>query len=224
MHDDDIESRLRAAMQEATRPVTGTAIDQEEIHRTVARRRQLRRYGLAGLSGLAAAAALAAVVLIDPTGGEKVEIVPPADDSDTTITLGETTTSTTPTTSTTTSTTSTTEATLPEFPETVTPYFGTTTWGVYLLAGRLDPESSEVQVATQALIDAGYHPAGEGYAFMEPLLCDEGAPEALGHDRNDDKVSVYFENQQQANQAEAAFEARGTSVLAVVEVDHVCEE
>lgn len=219
MHDDDIESRLRAAMQEATRPVTGTAIDQEEIHRTVARRQQLRKYGLAGLGGLAAAAALAAVVLIDPTGGEKVQTIRPAGESDTSVTLAPTTSTTT------TESTSTTAAGLPEFPEQFGPlYFGTTTWGVYLLAGPLEPDAPEVEALIQPLVDAGYMPAGEGFAFMQPLSCDQGAPEALERDGMDNHVSVHFETEEQADQARAAFEARGTSVLGVVEVYHRCQE
>ena len=83
-------------------------------------------------------------------------------------------------------------------------------------AGQYD--APELQAADAARGEAGY---GSGGGFGQ-LACDRGAPEALGRDGTSIAASVYFRTQAQAQQARAAFEARGHSVVGVVHVRTYC--
>jgi hypothetical protein len=226
MHD-DIESRLRAAMEEAAQPVTGTGIDQEEVHTIVARRRRNRRLGFGGAGVALAAAALAGIVLL-PSGDDGAETIRPAETSVPDPTTPSTSTTTSPTT---------TVAALPEFPpmdESLSTE--TTTWALYLAVvtgdeASFDYNAPELNEAGEAKVDAGYQGhliEGEdgGPPYGWGLSCDVGAAEALGvpADTYAVAVGIYFDTEALANEAKAAFEARGTTIEGIAQVETECLE
>ena len=132
----------------------------------------------------------------------------------TSTTAAPTTTSTTTTSTTIPPTTSTTEA-LPEFPpgrESLE--HGGEAW-VVILAAATDP--NDPQLASGAL-DA--EAAGYTTGVTD---CDFGVVEALGlpEDEHYYSVSVYLENEADANQAREAFEARGLDAT-VAQVQTFC--
>jgi hypothetical protein len=91
-------------------------------------------------------------------------------------------------------------------------------WAVFLAIvdpGRYD--APELTAASAAATDAGYGGAG-----AHDLACDLGAPEALGRDSTSVAAAVYFGTQADATEAEAAFEARGHQVVAVVSITMGC--
>lgn len=126
-----------------------------------------------------------------------------------TTTSAPTTTTTTPTTS----TASTTTTTLPSFPpDTEELTHGGTVWAV-ILAGADELDDPVLEGAVEVAADAGY--------TAYPTDCDVGAPEALGLDDSAATVSVYFATEAAAEEARAAFEARGIGVT-VAEVQTYC--
>ena len=146
-------------------------------------------------------------------GGTSVDttVAPPAEESTTTIPVTSTSTFTTSTSSTTSSSTtstttppqtSTTEA-LPEFPpgrESLE--HGGDAWVVILAAST----SSEDPLLASAALDA------EAAGYLTGVTdCDVGVVQALGlsEDEHYYSVSVYLENETDANQARDAFVARG---------------
>lgn len=89
---------------------------------------------------------------------------------------------------------------------------GADTWAV-VLAGSETPDAPALAEAILAAEEAGYA-AG-------PTDCDEGAPEALGQPGENLTVSVYLENEADAQAALLAFEARGVSGV-VTQVKTFC--
>jgi hypothetical protein len=81
-----------------------------------------------------------------------------------------------------------------------------------------DSQSPALLAADAARAEVGYT-SGAGFGS---LSCDQGAAEALGADPASLTSSLYFETEAQANQAQAAFEARGYEVVGVVHVTTYC--
>ncbi|HEV7758950.1 MAG TPA: hypothetical protein VGO78_08170 [Acidimicrobiales bacterium] len=237
LDDAELETQLRETLHRAAAPVHGEGVFKEAIRNEVARRQNARQRTrwtgrLALAAAVAAAAAVSLFVLTRPDQ-DRVDIdnsvvtqptVPPttaAPDPSTTETPS-TTPSTTPTT-TPSSTASPTPPALPEFPPEAPLEHGKSTWGLYLVVlpqGQASVDSAEFQAAQQAARDAGYSQA-EGYSGIG---CDEGAAEALGLDPNADLIApaVYFASEAQADQARAAFEARGQHVAGIAHVTPYC--
>lgn len=102
---------------------------------------------------------------------------------------------------------------LPGFPEQRTDLsHGGATWAV-VLAGAETAEDPAIVAAEQAPVDAGYE---VGWTD-----CDEGAAEALGMPGGTITLSVYFENEEDAEMAATAFAARGVDGV-VAEVRTYC--
>lgn len=102
---------------------------------------------------------------------------------------------------------------LPEFPPERTDLaHGGPTWAV-VLAGGSTPEDPAIVAAEAAAQDAGYTSAWTD--------CDEGAAEALGMSGGTITLSVYFETEEDAEAAAAAFAARGIDGV-VAEVRTFC--
>ncbi len=102
---------------------------------------------------------------------------------------------------------------LPAFPDQRTELsHGGTTWAV-VLAGAETAEDPAMIAAEQAAVDAGYE---TGWTD-----CDEGAAEALGMPAGTITLSVYFETEEDAALAAAAFAARGVDGV-VAEVRTFC--
>ena len=134
--------------------------------------------------------------------------------STTEVTAVQPTTSTTVETSTTTTTTAPLPTTtLPAFPpERASLAHGADTW-VVVLAGSDTPDDPVLADAILAAEEAGYTTGATD--------CDDGAPEALGQPDGNSTVSVYLENEADANAALLAFEARGVSGV-VAQVQTFC--
>lgn len=235
LDDAELETQLRDALHRAAEPVHGEGIFKETIRNEAARRQSARRKarwtGRIVLAAAAAAVVVGAVVVLAGPDGDRVGTdggpvatepeVPTTEVERPDTTEAPGTSSTTPTTEAEpvqTTTTSTTPP-LPEFPPAFTAVLhGQQYWGVYLAAapeGQVDDPA--FQAALQAMGDAGY--SADGYTG---LACDEGAAEALGQDPSSWVVVAYFEAQADAEQARAAFEARGQQVLGVVHVRTYC--
>jgi len=152
-------------------------------------------------------------VATEPDVPTTVEPDPTEPRTDTSDVPASSTTSTAP------STTTSTTPPLPEFPpEFAGMAHGQPAWGLYLAIAPPDQwESPEIEAASAAAEAAGYGPAGGG-----DINCDNGATEALGVEQNSVASAVYFETEALANQAKAAFEARGTEVVGVVYVTTYC--
>jgi cytoskeletal protein RodZ len=220
LDDAELEAQLRETLHRAAAPVHGEGVFKEAIRNEVARRqtaRQRTRWTgrLALAAAVVAAAAVSLFVLIRPDQ-DRVDI----DNSVVTQpTLPSTTAapdpSTTETPSTSPSTTPSTTPALPEFPPQFTGIaHRQPAWGLYLAVvppGQY--EAPELAAASAAAENAGYGPIGGG-----DINCDEGAYETLGKEQNSVAAAVYFETEAQANQAKAAFEARGTQVVGVAHV------
>jgi hypothetical protein len=113
----------------------------------------------------------------------------------------------------------TTPAALPAFPPETTLTHGGTAWGVYLAVVSTDDPVND-PVLTEAGRVAGE--AGYGPTRASDLGCDQGAPEALGAEPHAMAVAVYVDTQGRAEQARAAFEARGDNVRGVAHVTTYC--
>lgn len=223
--DAELELQLRAGFDRATAPVHGAGVREDEVRDIAARRRRTRnarRYALAGVA--TAAAAIALVVLVRPDQDR----VSTADDPSTTTSDPPTSTTSTTDGTTTTSSSTTSTATspttavpeLPEFPpQSLSLTHGGSAWGLYL---AVDPEwrsdTPEMTVAFEAAEAAGYQ-AGSG-----TLGCDQGAAAALGLDEEADinALAVHFDTEDQARQAQAAFEARDFRPLGIAHVVTYC--
>jgi len=148
---------------------------------------------------------LAACVTVDTTATSST---PPTTPSTLATTSTQATTTLPPTTTTAPPAPTTTD--LPAFPpgrETLE--HGGDTWAL-VLAGSDNVNDPALTEATQAAEDAGY--------ITGPTDCDLGAEEALGMPDGTLTVSVYFETEADAQQAQLAFEARGVSgVVATVQ-------
>jgi hypothetical protein len=107
---------------------------------------------------------------------------------------------------------------LPDFPDEFESFHGSTPWAVYLEVSD-DAESPALAAAGQSVIEAGY---SDAYYGGGQLGCDQGAPEALGFSGDAHTVATYFETQAEAQQARAAFEARGHEVVGVAHVKTYC--
>ena len=149
---------------------------------------------------------LAACVTVDTTA---TSTAPPTTPGSTLATPSTHATTTLPPTTTTAPLEPTTTA-LPGFPpERESLEHGADTWAV-VLAGSDNVNDPALTEAIQAAEDAGY--------LTGPTDCDEGAEAALGMPDGTLTVSVYFENEADAQAALLAFEARGvTGVVALVQ-------
>jgi hypothetical protein len=236
LDDAELETQLRETLHRAAAPVHGEGVFKEAIRNEVARRqnasRRTRWTGRAALAAAVAAAAAVSVFVLTRPDADRVDIddsvvtqptVPPttaAPDPSTTETPS-TSPSTTP--SATPSSTAPAPPALPEFPPEDPLEHGKPTWGLYLVVlpeGQASVDSPEFSAAQQAARDAGYSQA-EGYSGIG---CDHGAAEGLGLDPNADLIApaVYFASEAQADQARAAFEARGQSVAGIAHVTPYC--
>jgi hypothetical protein len=237
LDDRELEIQLREALHRAAEPVHGEGIFKETVRSEVARRQaaktRARWTGRLVLAGAAVAAAVALFALVgtdqdqvDTDGGlppatqpdgPSTTVEPDQDDPSVIDTPG-TSDTTVATTSTTVETTTTSSAPpMPEFPPEAAPTHGQPIWGVYLATtpeGQVD--SPAFAAALQAIADAGY---AEGYGS---LGCDQGAEEVIGGDSATLAASAYFTTEAVADQARAAFEARGQTVLGVVNVTTYC--
>ena len=63
---------------------------------------------------------------------------------------------------------------------------------------------------------------GRYRSIFSDLGCNQGAAKALGVEASSITASLYFETQDQANQARAAFEARGQQAVGVAHVAMYC--
>lgn len=245
--DMELENQLREALTTAAEPVHGEGVQVDVVRQAVARRRRTRMGVRFSLVATAAAAMIALVLLTRPdddrvdTAGDSDRTTtsttdtstppepdredPPGTSSSTTTldpgatsTSSSTTSSTTPSTSSTSSTTAS-QPRLPEFPPEFTGLTqGGRAWALYLAVvppGQYD--APELAAANSAAAEAGYGGAGPS-----DLGCDQGAPEALGRDSSSVTAPVYFETEAQANQAQAAFAARGDQVVGIVNVTTYC--
>jgi hypothetical protein len=234
LDDAELETQLRETLHRAAAPVHGEGVFKEAIRNEVARRqstRQRNRWtGRMALAAAVAAAAAVSVFVLTRPDADRVDIddsvvtqptVPP------TTAAPSTTPSTTPSSTTpnptTPSTTPSATPSLPDFPAEAPLGHGEPTWGLYLVVlpeGQASVDSPEFKAAQQAARDAGYSQA-EGYSGIG---CDEGAAEALGVDPNTAWIApaVYFASEAQADQARAAFEARGQSVAGIAHVTPYC--
>jgi hypothetical protein len=243
LDDRELEAQLRDALHRAAEPVHGEGVFKETVRSEVVRRQAAKtRARWTGRLVLAGAAVAAAVALFALVGTDQDQVdtdggLPPAtqpdgpsttveqdqDDPSVTDTPG-TSDTTVATTSTTVETTTTSSAPPPpEFPPEDPLMHGKTTWGLYLLVVPVSESAAdtpEFQAAMQAAQDAGYS-QGDGYSGIG---CDQGAREALGLDPNTEYISpaVYFASEDLANQARAAFEARGQNVTGIAHVTTYC--
>lgn len=130
----------------------------------------------------------------------------------------DTTAATTPETTTSTTTPTATSAgesttTVPAFPpEKSELSHGELTWAV-VLAGGSDPSDPAIVAAEEAASAAGYT---AGWTD-----CDEGAAEALGMPGGTLTISVYFDTEEYARAAQAAFAAQGVEGV-VAQVRTMC--
>jgi hypothetical protein len=247
LDDAELETQLRETLQRAAAPVHGEGVFKEAIRNEVARRQASRdrarwtgRIFLA--TAVAAAAAVAAFVLINPGESDVKTDDGPVATQPTAPPTTEAAPTTTEAPSTTPSTTATpapdtgsgdggqgqagpgttvpTTPALPEFPPEHPLEHGANVWGVYLDVEPAGQDSTPEFVAgIQSIKDAGYTSAGEGYSGIG---CDDGAAETLGVSPDSISPAVYFDTQEQANQAKAAFEARGQHVDGIAHVTTYC--
>jgi cytoskeletal protein RodZ len=232
LDDAELETQLRETLHRAAAPVHGEGVFKEAIRNEVARRQNARQRtrwtGRVALAAAVAAAAAVSVFVLTRPDQDRVDIdnsvvtqptVPPttaAPDPSTTETPTTETPSTTP--STTPSSTTPSAPALPEFPPELSTVHGQPAWGLYLAVvppGQY--EAPELAAASAAAEAAGYGPAGGG-----DINCDQVAYEVLGKEQNSVTAAVYFATEAQANQARAAFEARGQSVVGIAHVTTYC--
>jgi hypothetical protein len=233
LDDAELERQLRETLHRAATPVLGEGVDEDAVRQDVERRQSAHQRSRWGgrlfLATMAAAAVMAVTFLVTRPKNDDVEIGPSGDPERVTTTVPEletTVPTTTPTTTeapTTTTAPSTTAPAQPEFPPEKQVLgggdHGLVSWGVYLAAfPEGTPEAPQAVSALESMDNAGYR-TDPGYTGVN---CDEGAADALGIEPQSWVVVVYFETEEQANQAREAFEARGQGVLGIVGVRTYC--
>jgi hypothetical protein len=97
---------------------------------------------------------------------------------------------------------------------------GGQTWALYLAVARdFNIQAPEIRRAQQDARDSGYNVTDAG-----DLSCDQGAVEALGLDPQGNWVGValYFPDEESAQAAREAFEARDVAVAGIASVTVTC--